>query len=192
MPKIVLLIVASQGYQPIEYGHTRKSLEDAGIKVVIASNKPGTAHSKPCDDPSCNKIGVDNADYTKAPVDVTLNELKQYPRDYDGIFIIGGPGALECLDNETTYAVMKTFAAQKNPFGAICISPRILARAGLLKGKKATCWDDDNKVKELFKKHEVTYIDKPVVVDGAIITANGPQAALDFGKTIAAHIKPQG
>ncbi len=114
------------------------------------------------------------------------------PDDYDGIFIIGGPGALDCLDNSTTYSIMQKIAARNKPFGAICISPRILAHAGLLKDKKATCWNGNRQVEELFKKHEISYVNQPVVIDGTIITANGPQAATDFGKTIVSLIKERG
>ncbi len=191
MPKVVLLIVASQGYQPIEYGHTRKALEDAGIKVIVASNKKGTAHAKPCNDSNCNKTTAEkNTHYETASVNVTIDAVN--PDDYDGIFIIGGPGALDCLDNSTTYSIMQKIAARNKPFGAICISPRILAHAGLLKDKKATCWNGNRQVEELFKKHEISYVNQPVVIDGTIITANGPQAATDFGKTIVSLIKERG
>jgi len=33
-----------------------------------------------------------------------------------------------------------------------------------------------------------TFVNKPVVVDGNVITANGPGAARDFGRTIAKEL----
>lgn len=183
---IVLLIIASEGYQHLEYGHTREVLEEAGIKVVVASNLSGTAsanasarHAQVCDDPTCRNVG---SEYASAHVDVVLSSVNA--DEYAGIFIIGGPGALEFLDNQTTYRIMRKIAKAQKPFGAICISPRILASAGLLKGKRATGWNGDNKLNAHFKKHEVHYVKEPVVVDGNIITADGPQAAKDFGKAI--------
>lgn len=186
--KTILLVIASQGYQPIEYGYTRKVLEEAGFKVLVASDKAGIAyakpsvnHSKQCDDPACNKTNS-SVDYEKAIVDLTV--AKANPANYDGIFIIGGPGAMEFLDNEATYKLMQTSAQKGKPFGAICISPRILAHAGLLGGKVATGWNGDKKLEALFKKYNVVHKKDAVVTDGTIVTADGPQAALGFGKAI--------
>jgi len=179
--KTVLLIIASQGYQPIEYGHTRKMLEDAHIKVEVASTIKQTAFANPnaprgC---GCNKAADE---YQSVHVDLALADVDA--SKYDGIFIIGGPGALGFLDNHTTHTIMQTIAKSGKPFGAICISPRILAAAGILQGKKATGWDEDNKLSGIFQQHKVTYIKEPVVVDGSLITANGPSAAEAFGSAI--------
>lgn len=181
--KTVLLIIASQGYQPIEYGHTRKMLEDAGIKVEVASNlkqdafaNPNNNHTKSC---GCNKAVPA---YQKVHVDLALSEVDA--DKYDGIFIIGGSGALDFLDNQITHKIIQALAKNGKAFGAICISPRILAKAGVLEGKKATGWDEDNKLSGIFKQYNVTYVKKPVVVDGNLITANGPSAAIAFGKEI--------
>ena len=188
--KIVLLIIASQGYQPIEYGITRKVLEDAGITVRVASDKKGIAQSIPsekhadrCDDTNCTKNNVtSNQDYSKVIVDVDISAVK--PAEYDGIFLIGGPGALECLNNVIVYNIIKEIVVLERPFGAICISPRILAQAGVLKNRSATCWDGDKGVDAIFKKYGVIRIEKSVVVDGNLITADGPQSAQAFGKAI--------
>lgn len=189
MLKTVLLIIASEGYQPVEYGHTRQVLEQAGFKVLVASNIAGTAHAKPgaehakaCDDLHCGKIASEYTRYSTAHVDVTLTDVN--PEQYDGIFIIGGPGAMEYLDNKVCYTIMQKIAQRGKPFGAICISPRILAHAGLLEGKRATGWNGDKKLDAFFKAYKVLYTKKPVEVDGNLITAEGPNAALIFGKAI--------
>lgn len=190
--KIVLLIVASEGYQPIEYGHTRAVLEKAGIKVEVASNNPGVAqakpsvvHSKNCADPQCAK-GID-PEYASAAVNAILPDVDV--NRYAGIFIVGGAGAMEFLDNEATYEVMQNFAKTGKPFGAICISTRILAKAGLLEGKKVTGWNGDNKLEEILKKAKAHYVKLPVVVDGNLITAEGPLAAQQFGSDIVKLIQ---
>lgn len=176
MVKSVVLIIASRGYQPVEYENTRTALEEAGINVVVASDAKGTARSKPVP-------GFPDS----SPVDIIIPEID--PAQYGGIFLIGGPGALEHLDNETTRKFMQKVAKEGKPFGAICISPRILAFAGLLGGKKATGWDDDGELAALFKKHGVDYVKEPVVIDGKIITAEGPTAATAFGQAIASVLQ---
>ena len=68
-----------------------EELEKAGIKVITASNKLGIAKAS------------DNKSRTK--VDLTIDQID--PKDYAGIFLIGGPGALENLDNPKTYKLLK-------------------------------------------------------------------------------------
>ena len=62
---------------------------------------------------------------------------------------------------------------------AICATPCVLAKAGILSGKKVT----------IFKGMEThlkgaKYINKPVVEDGNIITSQGPGTAMEFALNI--------
>ena len=65
---------------------------------------------------------------------------------------------------------------------AICIAPSILANTGLLEGKRATAFPSQEghlvMKRAKFKQTEV-------VVDGKIVTANGPKASRQFGEEIA-------
>lgn len=167
MAKKIALIIAHNGYQQVEYNSPKKLFENAGIMVITASNLPGVAVAK---------------DGSTTKVDITVNELD--PADYDGIFFIGGPGALENLDNLTSHALAQKIAKTKKIWGAICISPRILATSGVLTGKKATGWDDDGELADLFKAHGVIYSKQGVVVDGNLITATGPGTALAWAEEI--------
>ena len=74
----------------------------------------------------------------------------------------------------------KFFNANK-VVGAICWAPVILARSGILARRKATCWDG---AKDDLVKAGATYTGEKVTVDNTIITADGPESALDFGQTI--------
>ena len=171
-PKVVILVVASKGFQPVEYGDTLKVLQDEGLKVITASNSGDTAVSSKGD---------------PVNVDITIDKIK--PDMYDGLFLIGGPGALEHLDNPNMYFIIEEAKKNNKVYGAICVSPRILAKAKVLENKKATGWDEDNNLAEIFKTYNVTYIKQPVVADGNVITANGPHAALSFGHEIANTLK---
>lgn len=172
--KHILLIIASSGFQPTEYSDTQQALTQVGAKVSVASDQAGIA------------IASDNK--FKVPIDLTLDQVK--PENFDGIFIIGGPGALKYLDNSKIYKIMQTIA--KSPtklWGAICISPRILAHANLLDGRNVTGWDEDHKLVNILKKAGANYINTGVVVDQNLITANGPKAAKEFGTAIAKALK---
>ena len=64
---------------------------------------------------------------------------------------------MESLDNDISYNFLKQAQQHNISYGAICISPRILAKAGVLKGKKATGWNDDHELEGVFKEYGVKY-----------------------------------
>ena len=170
----VAMIIAFTDFKDEEYFVTKKILENNGIEITTVSNKEGTASG---------------TDGDEAKVDITLNELRV--EDYNGIVFIGGPGCLENLDNDDSYRIA-TEAAEKNKvLGSICISPVILAKAGVLKGRKAKVWSSAlyKQSIEALKNNGAVYQNEDVVADGNIITANGPSAAEKFGMTIAAKLK---
>ena len=163
----VMLVISSNGFHPIEYSVPKRILEHSGITVITASDKTGKAIAK---------------DETTADIDVSLDTVTT--EDFDSIFFIGGPGALNHLDNETSYELIKQAAEAKKPFGAICSSVRILAHAGVLNGKKVTGWNEDHQLPSILQASNATYTPKDVVVDGNIVTAVGPDAAQEFGAKI--------
>lgn len=167
--KKVVVIIAFRDFRDAEYFVPKEILEKAGAEVKTASNKKGTA------------VGADGGD---TEVDLLISEIN--PADFDVVVFIGGPGCLESLDNEDSYKVAKDTVSQNKVLAAICISPVILAKAGVLEEKKATVWSsslDRESIKTL-ENYGAIYEDKPVVVDGKIITGNGPDAAEEFGKKI--------
>lgn len=163
----ILLIVAHKGYQPIEYNEPKKILEDAGFTVITASDKAGTATD--------SEGGTTQVDLTLPHVKVT---------DYAGIFFIGGPGALEHLDNKASYRIIKESTQKYLPLGAICLSTRILAKANALTRKRATGWNGDKELEKIYAMYDVVYLPEPVVVADSLITAEGPAAAKTFGQEI--------
>lgn len=168
----VLFVIASIDYQPVEYAVPKKLLEQAGFVVTTAADQGGTATAK---------------DGSTTPVDLLINDVDV--THYDGIFFIGGPGALDHLDNEASYKILTAAALAHKPFGAICVATRILAKAGVLKGKKATGWNGDNALNALYKEYDVQYAPNELVVDDGIITATGPQVAREFGEQIIALLQ---
>ena len=165
--KKVVFVIADEGFQQVEYGVPKGILEAEGIKVITASNKPGGA------------VAVDNS---TTPVDITLDQLNV--ADYDGIFFIGGGGAMDNLDHDLSYKIINEARRLNIPFGAICISTRILAKAGALVGVKVTGWDDDNALETILKGNKAIYEKAPIVTDGLVVTATGPQSAKEFAEGI--------
>ncbi|HHD92341.1 MAG TPA: DJ-1 family protein, partial [Candidatus Portnoybacteria bacterium] len=111
--------------------------------------------------------------------------------DYQAVVFSGGPKALDYLDNQKVYQIVQQTVQEKKVLGAICISPVILAKAGVLKGKQATVWSLvlNRQPVKILKENGAQYINQSVVKDGLIITANGPSAATEFGKEVVRVIK---
>jgi putative intracellular protease/amidase len=56
----------------------------------------------------------------------------------------------------------------------------------VLRGRNATVWDDGKGTEiDLLERCGATFVDTKVVVDDRIVTANGPEAAVEFGKVFA-------
>lgn len=169
--KKALLIIAPNKYQDLELNGTRTALEELCFTIVIASTEAGDCVGK--------FGGTEKATVALRNINVD---------DYDRIAFIGGPGAHDLIDDIYAKATAMLAVEHGIPLGAICIAPLILANAGLLQGKNATCWDKDGKqFAYLAKNGAIVDQFDPVVVDGLIVTANGPDAAEEFGKTFA-HI----
>jgi len=167
--KKVVLVIAFQGFQDQEYNQTRKVLEDQGAKITVASWSTGMAQGK---------FG------SSVKVDKSIEEINA--ADFEAIVFVGGPGAADYFGNKTAHRLAQEAVAQNKVLAAICIAPAILAKAGVLKGKKATVWSApfDRGSVEILKTEGAEYLDQPVVVDGKIVTANGPSAAEEFGRAI--------
>jgi len=165
-----LVVIAQDGYQDKELEGTRNSLLAADFEVILASKEVGTCKG--------SLGGIEEATVAMRDADVS---------DYDRVAFIGGPGAgAMASDPDALHLAQETARAGK-PLGAICIAPTILAKARVLSGKKATVWDSGGEQAALLEKYGAEYTGELVTVDGLIVTANGPLAAEEFGKTLASR-----
>ena len=94
---------------------------------------------------------------------------------------MGGNGASEYWDDPLAHALAQEAVRLKKVLGAICIAPVTLAKAGVLKGVRATVWASEA---SQLKFSGAQYTGNPVETDGLIVTANGPAAAREFGQQI--------
>ena len=169
MGKNIAMFIAFQGFRDEEYIEPKKALEAAGHRVVTVSTARGEARGK---------------FRLTAQVDKTIEEIKT--ADYDALTLVGGPGALEHLDNPKVHALFKEAMAQGKLIGAICISPVVLAHAGLLEGRTVTCFPDGAAAVE---KGGGKYTGSDLEIDGKLITANGPVPAKKYGAALAEALK---
>lgn len=165
----IAMIIAFRDFQDDEYFISKEILEKAEAEITTVSTEQGTA------------IGVQGGE---VEVSLVLGSLRV--SDFDAIVFIGGPGALRYLDNESSYNIAKKTVSENKVLAAICISPVVLANAGVLSGKKATVWSSplDKEAIRILEKKGAVYQEAPAVIDGKIITADGPASAAQFADAI--------
>lgn len=168
MEKKALMIIAPRNFRDEEFREPKAILEREGIKVVVASTMAGTAKGM---------FGM------QAIPETTVDKVN--PAEFDAVVVVGGGGSRTYLwNNMQVQKIVQALQRQGGIVAAICISPVVLARAGLLKGRKVTAFPSADAVNEL-KKAGAIVSDAPVMVDGKIITGKGPEAASEFGQKIA-------
>lgn len=167
--KKIALIIAFRDFRDEEYFIPKQILEKAGAEIITCSISLGKA---------IGKLGGETE------VNILIEDLKV--ADYDTILFIGGPGAFKYLENETCHQIAREIIEEDKVLGAICVAPVILAKAGVLKGKKATVWSSamDKSAVKILEDSGAVYQSDSVVTDGKIITATGPSAAEEFAETV--------
>lgn len=162
--KNILMVVSPINFRDEEYNEPRRIFDQENIKVKIASIQGGTAAG---------------AGGTEVEIDLTISEVNI--EDFDVIVFIGGPGMAEIVDDESMQILAKKFYQTGKVTSAICVAPAILAKAGILKDKKATSWSG---VSGVLTEFGAEYTGESVTIDANIITADGPESAKEFGEAI--------
>ena len=148
------LIISADNFEDSELLVPYYRLKEAGIEVTVASLSRGVIKGK---------HGYEVA------VDKTLDEVKA--DDYAILVLPGGAAPAVVRKEAKALEIARTFFALEKPVAAICHGPQILISAGLLQGRRATCYKS---VAEELKEAGALYEDREVVVDGKLVTSRQP------------------
>ncbi|ADI73596.1 intracellular protease, PfpI family [Methanohalobium evestigatum Z-7303] len=162
------LIISADGFEDLELFYPLNRLKEEGVDVKIASMEKGTItgkHGYPAD------------------VDLTFDEIN--PDDFDMLVISGGKAPEKVRLDEKAIKITKHFFDKNKPVASICHGAQILISAGVVKGRKATCYIG---VRDDLKVSGANYEDKEVVVDGNLITSRNPNDLYAFGREIVKMI----
>lgn len=155
-----IVVPLVNGFEEIEAIATVDILRRARFNVVTAG-LPGTM------------VTGDNG--VKVIADRKLEDIDG--EDFHAIVLPGGRGYSTLGLSNRLMAMLKDFNQKKKLIAAICYSPMLLAKAGILEGKRATVYPG--------KEREIP---KPrgdrVVVDENIVTSQGPGTAIEFALKI--------
>ena len=156
-----VLILLAQGCEELEAVTCIDLLRRAGLDVVTAGldGDPVLASRR-----------------TTLIPDTTL-DMALY-RNFDMVVLPGGlPGADNLAGDARVIALVRKMAGAGKFTCAICAGPTVLAKAGLLSGKRATSYPG---CLDSMGLPDVTYTGDAVTCDGNVITSRGPGTALDF------------
>jgi protease I len=148
------LIVSADHFEDSELLFPFYRLQEAGLAVDVASISRGNI---------CGKHGYE------VLVDKVLAEVD--PQAYDLLVLPGGKAPATLRKEAAAIAIAQDFMRGDKPVAAICHGPQILISAGVLVGRRATCY---RSVAEELKQAGALYEDREVVVDGKLVTSRQP------------------
>ncbi len=163
-----IVVPLAEGFEEIEAVTIIDVLRRAGLDVT-------SAHVR--DNPVKGSHGI------PVTADRSLAELK--PAEFNCIVLPGGqPGSDNLRKSDAVISFIKHIFSKGGYTAAVCAGPIVLGHAGVLYGKKATCFPGYEKDCE-----GATMTGTPVEHDGTVITGRGPGCALPFAlelvKTLA-------
>ena len=103
---------------------------------------------------------------------------------FDLILLPGGwGGAMALCEHAGVQQALQDFYDQDKWIGAICAAPLALQKAGILDGKRFTCYPS---VAEHFPETNQPLFENEVEQDGKIVTSQGPGTALELALQLIA------
>jgi len=154
--KKTAVVLLAEGFEEVEAVTPVDYLRRAGITVTVAAVG--------------ESLAVTGARGITVTADVLLGDLDPGGTGWDAVVIPGGiPGADNIAASPAALAVISSAAAAGKMVCAICASPVVvLAPLGLLAGREFCCYPGlESRV------NDGKFRDRPVTVDGNIVTSRG-------------------
>ena len=130
--------------------------------------------------------GIDRERITASRGVVLVADARLEDVDPAGIDVLaipgGGAGAERLRTNAAVLRLVRDFEAQGKWVGAICAGPLVLQEAGILVNRRATCHPG---VRSRFEGQAQP---ERVVIDGRVVTSQGPGTAFEFALALIRQI----
>ena len=160
-----ILIVATDGFEEWELFGPRQILQDRGAEVLLASLTRDEIQATIHDHPE-----------RRIRPDMIVDDANS--DDFDAIILPGGvrnPDQLRL--HGSVIALVRRFAEQNKPVGAICHGPWLLIEADLVRDRTVTGWPS---IRTDLRNAGAKVVDEPSVTDGNIVTARKPDDVEPF------------
>lgn len=169
-----IIIPLAPGFEETEFAATLDILRRLGFEVLIAA-VPATGS------PAAGREVTGSHGLTVV-ADATLAELQQDGRAAAPLAVVlpgGLPGAHHLRDSAAVKALLQRNCAEGRLVAAICAAPLALHAAGLLAGRKFTCYPGvEGQIQG------GTHTGTRTELDGRVLTGKGPGTALEFGLAV--------
>ncbi len=163
------LIISADNFEDSELLFPLYRLKEEGIEVEVASPAGGTIRGKHGYEVKADRSLAGTA-----------------PDGYDLLVLPGGKAPEAVRNDPAALGICRRFFERNKPVAAICHGPQTLISAGLLKGRRATCY---RTVADEMKEAGALYEDSSVVVDGNLVTSRQPSDLPDFMREMLRLVK---
>ncbi len=159
-----VVILVEEAFEDSELTAPREALRAAGAEVVLMGSSAGAQYR--------GKRGeVVTADLG----------LQARMRDFDALVIPGGHAPDKMRMRHAMVDMARDAMDAGKPVAAICHGPQVLISANVLRGRTVTCWPS---IAVDVKNAGGLYVDRPVVVDGNLITSRKPDDLPHFTRAL--------
>ena len=149
------LILAGDGVEDAEFLYPYFRLMEEGFEIDVAGSEAGKTYT--------GKRGYPIKS-NKAAVDVKIH-------DYAVVVVPGGHAPDKWRMDETFVRLVRQAFESDLVVAAICHAPQLLIEAGVVKGRRMTCYTS---VKTDIVNAGAHYEDREVIVDGNLISSRQP------------------
>jgi protease I len=160
-----IAILVDTLYQEMEVWYPLYRLQEAGADVVLVGAEAGKVYT--------SKLGY------PAKSDRCYDTLSA--KDFDGVVIPGGYAPDHIRRYPKANQFVHDMDAQGKLVASICHGPWVLCSAGVLKGRRATCF---HAIKDDVIHAGARYEDAEVVVDGNLVTSRKPEDLPAFCRAV--------
>ena len=133
---------------------------------------------------SINKGAITGKHGYEINVDVAFRDVN--PADYDILVISGGKGPEKMRLDKDALEITRYFFKEKKPVAAICHGPQVLISAGVIRGRKITCWLG---IRDDIIAAGALYEDSEVVIDENLVSSRSPADLYAFGREMIKLLK---
>ncbi len=161
------IVPLAEGFEEIEAVTIIDVLRRAGVQVTAVFLK---------------KNPVMGSHAITVTADKNIDDIKS--SDFDCIVLPGGmPGSSNLREDPRIISLVREFSGSDRITAALCAAPLVLGHAGVLRGKRATCFPGFED-----QMTGATPLPDPVVHDGKVITGRGPGCAIPFALELVAAL----
>jgi len=164
-------VLMTDGVEQVEYTGPRQFLEEHGVAVTLIAPK-----SRGEEVQGFNHLAMGD----RFMVEMDVRDAQ--PADFDALVLPGGVANPDRLRLSTeAIRFIREFARENKPIAAICHGPWTLIDAGVVEGKQVTSWPS---LKEDLRNAGAEWSDRPVVVDGKLVTSRKPDDIPAFDQAL--------